>query len=306
MDVRTLASKIKNNPKKAFSRTKRLLEHSAEDTYRLIFKRDSWSSVINKKELRIIGLRRVGNHAIVEWIKAQVNGKIEHLNNLEVRCNPYRHKFEHIIDFHPEHANWAFKHYKPLAKGKFIATDCLICGYEDHDLASISDPIIERLHDVYLGKSNKRFDIIIMRDPFNLFASRLKSGMVNVRSKKLTAVDLWIQYAREFLNETNYLKHNKICINYNRWFADLEYRKQLANQLEIKFSDAGMDRVVSLGGGSSFDGQYMDGAASGMAVLDRWKNFLDDPDYRRIFKNQTLLEYSKKIFGGIPGAEILS
>ena len=130
--------------------------------------------------------------------------------------------------------------------------------------------------------------------------------MINVRPKKFTVADLWVQYAREFLHETNYLKHHKICINYNRWFIDFEYRKELANQLEIKFTDAGMDRVVSLGGGSSFDGQNMDGAASKMAVLDRWKNFVDNPDYRRIFQNQALLAYSKKIFGDMPGTEILS
>ena len=306
MDAKSLTTKVINNPKKLFRKAKKLLEHSAEDTYKLVFKRSSWTSVVNQKELRITGLRRSGNHAIVEWIKAQENGKIEHLNNLEVRCNPYRYKYEHIKDFHPEHAKWAFKHYRPLAQGEFIATDCLICGYEDHNLASISDPFFEQLHDVYLGKSNKRFDIIIIRDPFNLFASRLKSGMINVRPKKFTVADLWVQYAREFLHETNYFKHHKICINYNRWFIDFEYRKELANQLEIKFTDAGMDRVVSLGGGSSFDGQNMDGAASKMAVLDRWKNFVDNPDYRRIFQNQALLAYSKKIFGDMPGAEILS
>lgn len=37
-------------------------------------------------------------------------------------------------------------------------------------------------------------------------------------------IDLWIDYAKEYLGETNYLKHNKICINYNQWFADVEYQ----------------------------------------------------------------------------------
>ncbi len=305
MDVKLLTSKIINNPGKVFRKGKRILDHSAEDIYRFIFKNGSDFSYINKKELRIIGLRRTGNHGIAGWIKAQENGKVEHLNNLEVRCNPYRYKYEKIIDFYPKHTKWAIKHYQPLAQGNFVQIDCLICGYEDRNLASITDPIFERLHDVYLGKSNKRFDIIIIRDPFNLFASRLKSNMINVKSKNFTAIDLWIQYAREFLHETNYLNNNKICINYNRWFTDLVYRKELANQLELEFTDEGFSRVTGLGGGSSFDGQTMDRAASKMAVLDRWKNFVDNPDYRKIFQNQLLITYSKKIFGDIPGTEIL-
>ncbi|MEO0827496.1 MAG: hypothetical protein AAFY67_17975 [Cyanobacteria bacterium J06642_9] len=305
MNIKLLANKATNKPKRIFRKAKRLLEYSAEDTYRVIAKQSSWSSVINQKELRILGLRRSGNHAIAEWIKAQENGSVEQLNNLEVRCNPYRHKYHRILDFYPEHTNWAIKHYMPLARGNFVELDCLMLGYEDHALTSITDPLFERMHDVYLGKSNQRFDIIIMRDPFNLFASRLKSGMIDVKSGKSTAVELWIQYAREFLNETNYLKHNKICLNYNHWFTDLEYRKALADQIGNEFTDAGMDRVAHLGGGSSFDGQNMDGAGRKMAVNDRWKQFVDHPDYRKIFQNQQLLDYSKKIFGDIPGTEVL-
>ncbi|MCG8368014.1 MAG: hypothetical protein MJA27_32370, partial [Pseudanabaenales cyanobacterium] len=67
MDAKSLTTKVINNPKKLFRKAKKLLEHSAEDTYKLIFKRSSWTSVVNQKELRITGLRRSGNHAIVEW-----------------------------------------------------------------------------------------------------------------------------------------------------------------------------------------------------------------------------------------------
>ena len=305
MNAKSLKTKILNKPTLIFRKARRLIEYSATDTYRMLAKRRSWSSVINTKELRIVGLRRSGNHAIAEWIKAQEKGRVEHLNNLEVRCNPYRHKYNRIIDFYPEHANWANKHYKPLARGHFSPMDCLILGYEDHALPSITDALFEQMHEVYLGKSKKRLDILIMRDPFNLFASRLKSGMIEIKNEKSTAVELWIQYAKEFLNESNYLSHNKICISYNRWFSDLEYRQDLANQLGTEFTDAGMDRVAHLGGGSSFDGQNMDGAGRKMAVIDRWKTFIDNPDYRQIFQNQRLLDYSHKIFGDIPGTEAL-
>ncbi|WP_204137396.1 hypothetical protein [Halomicronema sp. CCY15110] len=291
--------------RKLARKASRTLQHSTEDVWRLLTGNFQERAIANKKELRIIGLRRTGNHTVAEWIKAQEPGAIEHLNNLEVRCNPYRYKYEMLIDHYPEHHNWAYKHYQPLAKGRFPEIDCLICGYEDHPLGSIADPLFEQLHDAYVGKSAKRFDILVLRDPFNLFASRLKSNMIPVKSAKFTAVDLWIQYAKEFLGETQYLNHNRIAVNYNQWVTDVDYRQQLAAQLGLEFSDTGIKKVASLGGGSSFDGSAMDGKGDQMAVLERWQHFKDDEAYRALFKNRQLLEYSQKIFGDMPNTDIL-
>ncbi|MGD1702176.1 hypothetical protein [Dapis sp. BLCC M229] len=55
---------------------------------------------------------------------------------------------------------------------------------------------------------------------------------------------------KEYLEEINYLKHNKIYINYNQWFADVEYRRKIPEKLQMEFFDAGIDRVTGFGGGS--------------------------------------------------------
>ncbi|MBX2866041.1 MAG: hypothetical protein KTR27_21015 [Leptolyngbyaceae cyanobacterium MAG.088] len=282
-------------------KTKRLLRHSVDDLSRLLATNPRHLPITNEKELRVIGLRRTGNHAVIEWIKAQQPGNIEHVNNVEARSNPYRYKFEHLIDYHPKHKKWAYQHYLPLSKGDFRHLDCLICSYEDQTLDSICDPFFERLHDIYVGKSRQRFDLLIVRDPFNLFASRLKSNMIDIKSPRLTAVDLWIQYAKEFLGDSQYLKQNKILVNYNQFVTDINYRKKLSLALGLKFSDAGIKRVASLGGGSSFDSQGMDGRGNEMRVLERWQHFEQDTTFRNIFQNPALLHYSKKIFGEIPG-----
>ncbi|MEM1368730.1 MAG: hypothetical protein AAGG02_12080 [Cyanobacteria bacterium P01_H01_bin.15] len=294
---------MKSGKPSLLKKSQLLVENATTDLYRWL---TSNPPLVNAKELRIIGLRRTGNHAIAEWLKAQIEGPTEHLNNLETRCSPYRYKYEHIMFYHSEHSRWAKNHYLPLAQGQFKKLSCLICGYEDHDLQDIADLIYEQLHDVHLGKSAERYDILILRDPFNLFASRLKSNMINVKRKRYQAAHLWLQYAREFLGETNYLTHNKLCISYNRWFADQSYRQQISEYLGLTFSDEGMQTVNHLGGGSSFDGQALDGAASQMAVLDRWKSFADDPRFCQIFaENPALKHYSQKIFGEIPGTEML-
>jgi hypothetical protein len=292
-------------PKKILKRARRFFVHSSHDVSRLLAYNPQKSPITNQKELRVIGLRRTGNHAIIEWLKAQQAGKIEHINNTQARCNPYRHKFENIIDYHSKHKGWAYKHYLPLSKGNFKKLDCLICSYEDQTLGSICDPFFEKLHDIYVGQSQQRYDLLILRDPFNLFASRFKSNMIGVKAKRMTAVELWIQYAKEFLGESQYLKHNKMPVNYNRFVADIDYRRKLSESLGLTFSDIGIKKVASLGGGSSFDRKGMDGRGDEMKVLERWKYFESDESFREIFQNKTLLHYSEKIFGLIPGTERL-
>ena len=283
------------------------INNEIEDFQRTLkAKKDSNIKIINQQDIRIAGLRRTGSHAIISWIVEQKKqqGSILHLNNLKVDRNPYRYKGQNLIYYHPEH-KWAIEQYKKQGKGNFIPRDCLIYSYEDYPLERIFTQYFENRHDLYLGKTKQRYDLLIIRDPFNLLASRLKNNFLPVKSKQYSFVDLWIQYAKEYLGETNYLKHNKVCVNYNSWTNSLEYRRELAQKLDIEFSDVGINKVHGCGGGSSFDGTRMDGRADQMRVTDRWKHFVNNQSYREVFKNQELLEYSKKIFGHIQGTEVL-
>lgn len=297
--------KFAASPEKTLQKAQRICAHTVEDIYRWGWRRSQWSTIINEHEIRMIGMRRTGNHAILEWLKAQAKGEIQVLNNLEVNVNPYRYKYEHLRDYYPQY-EWTINKLKPLAKGEFIFNDWLFYSYEDHDLGKINSRFFERNHDLYLGKSHKRIDILILRDPFNLFASRLKSNMIPVKNPRKDAVTLWIEYAQEFLGESQKLTQEKVCINYNNWFQNRSYREQLAKRLGISFTDAGIENVNGCGGGSSFEGRAFYGKAQEMPVLERWKKYVDNPAYRKIFRdNPQLLVYSEKIFGPIPETEIL-
>ena len=292
-------------PKRAVRKAQRVVTYTAEDTYRWAFQRDQWSAIVNDHEVRIVGLRRTGNHAIFEWMKAQASGTIRHLNNLEAGINPYRYKYDYLRDNYPQYQR-SVARFKPLAKGQFQHRDWLFYSYEDHDLQKIAAPHLEQKHDLFVGKSGKRTDLLILRDPFNLLASRLKSDMLPVKNPKRTAVDLWLEYAQEFLGETQYLTHNKVCVNYNLWFQNRDYRAQIAQQLDLPFTDAGLETVSGAGGGSSFEGKAFEGKAQAMAVLERWQKYADDATYQAFFKDHAaLLTYSEKIFGQIPGTAAL-
>ena len=100
-------------------------------------------------------MRRTGNHAIIDWIKGQQTGKIEFWNDLKVNINALRQKYENLRENYP-----------------FVKKDCLIRSYEDYTLARYYKLEFESKYDLYFGKSGTRYEVLILRDTFNLFASR--------------------------------------------------------------------------------------------------------------------------------------
>ncbi|MGB7058217.1 MAG: hypothetical protein WBD58_10980 [Geitlerinemataceae cyanobacterium] len=291
---------MSNFQKKIKSRIK----HGGEDLLGLIQKTHLYSSIINQKEIRAVGLKRTGNHAILKWVKSQETGVVEHLNNVKPNENPFRDKYEHLRDRYPEHQGVIDRLYQQ-SKGKLIKKDCFIYSYEDWKLSKIATINFEIKHDLYVGKSLERYDVLILRDPFNLIASRLKYDRRLMKITKTPIVDRWVEYAREFLGETQYLKHHKICINYNRWFQDVEYRQHLADRLKLKFTDARIDRMSYHGGGSSFEGRKLDGNATQLDVINRWQHFKDDPIYQQLVDDDRLWHYCERIFDRIPNIDVL-
>ena len=135
-----------------------------------------------------------------------------------------------------------------------------------------------------------------------MFASRFRAGYVTSgRDDRYDQVDLWLYYAYESTGRTNYLGERKLVVSYNRWCKDLDYRRDLAEALRLRFSDAGFDEVPRQGGGSSFEGRQLDGKASKMKTEERWKSLASDPRFIACFRNPRVLKLSEEIFGEIDG-----
>lgn len=307
------------NPKRARSAIRTgvdRLRHQFEDGFRSLRTDTLASYVVNEKEIRVVGLRRSGNHAVMNWIRKQQAEETIYINNVRPKENPFRAVYEDQIrkSKDPSLPGWRTKdidRWQREAKGEFSTKKCLLYSYEDQPIEKLSDRNFEKKHDLYFGRSKVRYDVIIMRDPFNLFASRLRASrkrevppdqfdFMRVKSKKSSLPQMWIDYAQEYLDETNYLRHTKVHINYNLWSTDPNYRCQIAKKLDLDFTDAGFDDVMTNGGGSSFDGVSLNGKASAMSVLERWKHFADDPHFRALIDDEILLDYAYEIFGTIP------
>ncbi|MDJ1177131.1 hypothetical protein [Roseofilum capinflatum] len=90
--------KALKNPTGAIRRVQNNFKDYWEEARHALSPRPALSTIINQKEIRIVGLRRSGNHAVTNWIKKQQVGSINYLNNIPCNKNPYQHFYErHLI-----------------------------------------------------------------------------------------------------------------------------------------------------------------------------------------------------------------
>jgi hypothetical protein len=282
---------------------------ASTDMFNFLFSLKGTSRLVNDKEIRVIGMKRTGNHAIINWIFAQVPEKKCFLNYVAPNKNPFIsfHKQGTVTEF-PQEDFYEKFNLKAEQLGFFSRKKALIYSYEDDFLEDIASPVFEKNHDRWVGKSAARFELLILRDPFNLFASRLKLearldnviALRNDRERK-TVIDMWKQYAHEMLNHTDILGENKVTVNYNKWVTDVRYRKKLAETLKIEFTDEKAKEVIPVGGGSSFDQDST--SSENMKLFERWKHFRDDKLFRSLFDDRELLDLSDELFGEIPGVK---
>lgn len=238
-----------------------------------------------KKELIVLGLMRSGNHAVINWVANQSPGLVSFCNDLKPGLSPKS----------------AIQRQTRLNSIKQAFTHkTLIYSYEDYEPKAIFPPefVTRKAH--YVGKSAIATAVLILRDPYNLFASRLlwnRHAGEWFREKpeyRNHILKLWKAHAKEFLGETNFLGKNKLSINYNKWVEEIEYRQSIACSLDISFSDKGMEETPEYGGGSSF------GEIQATSTMQRWQK-VSNSEYRSIYQeliDDNELKYlSDEIFG---------
>jgi hypothetical protein len=184
-------------------------------------------------EVRVFGIRRSGNHAITSWIIENYPGSLVFVNNINghdkvpfpyspimpdckkpfqdriiVKKIPYfkvKRSFPSLIKFISSRPST----YSLVPSDKSINLvyllkehkDCLIYSFEDIHMSD------SRLHgfyenlDSHIGISKSKINLIILRDPFNLFASLIKSGKINKNFKDYQKyIDLYNKFASDYLD----------------------------------------------------------------------------------------------------------
>lgn len=239
----------------------------------------------------IYGMRRTGNHAIINWLVQGLGGSV-------LFCNDVREQASSPLQA-------ATKRFKP-GFGKHN----LIVSYEDVAMNKFEPPYAKSVYGDY---RNYR-QVLILRDPFNLLASRYvwrfaegKAFRENPHYRKYV-IGRWKDNARVFLKWKAERDEQKIAVNYNRWTYSTGYREALARQLGMQHAHRGIREVKAFGGGSSFEGtkrlaENTFTKESENRYTTRFRALLNNEDYRGIFKDSEIMTLSQQIFGTIPGTE---
>jgi hypothetical protein len=242
-----------------------------------------------KSIIAVHGLQRTGNHAVINWI---MKGSCRP----SMLCNDLDHRD------HPQNAP-----IKKYDHGK--GNPLIISSYEDRRISDM--PVIPMLESY--GPHADRRAVIIIRDPFNLFASRYVWKRIqgewfrNDAKYRERVIEVWKDHARNslsWISEPRMGDIQRTVVNYNKWVMDTEYREMCALALDLKLPHAGLNEVSGLGGGSSFHGtSYINGTPDD--YNRRFIPLLADPNFERIFSDPVLWELSDALFGNVPGTERL-
>jgi len=290
---------------------------------------------INTK-LKVWGLQRSGNHAIINWIIQSTSGPTCFLNNVESGTDPYIGN----KGIEVKKINWESSF--GISELRKAEKNLLIISYEDCPLNCVKRTLND---EEFTGASQKELNVLILRDPYNFMASRCKWMEVGAFGCKIQITDdaswqrvvnLWKDYAREYLRETKHLGTNFLAINYNKWFKDAKYRSMLSEQLNMSSDENALKVESDQGGGSSFHSKFLriytlrdlkifadpksylfyswkgkvksrlkalkdtlvfHGVAEKMNVFNRWERYKKDERFKKLFNDKDLREYSNRVFG---------
>ncbi len=262
------------------------------------------AAVDNALELRVFALQRSGHHAVMNWVLANTRGRYCFLND----CRPQHPPF-HVerIAKNPDHwlrTNIPDLDYRAEAEGRHAPKDLMIYNYEDRSLAEVETAAFRRHRAAWVGTSARRRDLIIVRDPLNVVASRLKKFLPRVKNRqrwyRRMTMDLWLEHARAALRGPHGFE-DPIIINYNHFVADPSARAEAAEALSFEADDASLETVSTYGGGSSFSGTERPPSVEELTA--RWRSFEGDPYFRSFFADPAVLASAEPLFGGQDGFE---
>jgi hypothetical protein len=269
----------------------------------------SGSRSVNDVEVCVVALRRSGHHAVLNWIAEQLPGPSFHLNNLKVGESPLTTCTKRL-----EHSGRAEEASRLVARMKEGGQPrpLLLTNYEDCDLRQVFSREEQGRREIDLGVSRRRVIVLLLRDHYNLFASRLKRVRLGSNEPRenlqnaLLARRLYVQYAREFLGETRHLGEETVAISFNRWFVDEDYRRSISARLGGVYAESTLGVLAMEGAGSSFDGTRFRDRAQEMDVLGRWRELESSHFFHSIVNQRRLRRYTDRIFGpmGYPHGRI--
>jgi hypothetical protein len=285
----------------------------------------------NEYEIRVFGVKHSGQHAIINWIATLFDEPVYFFNNCGWGFDPYRTKrtrgirvgttIENIFVSLPKFRD---TEEEELDKIKRIPKKCLMYSYENVYIDRVYRRKKPATPEGIVGISRKTFDVVMLRDIFNLAATTLKyTGRMFLGRDRAGDDEYLSQFdyknylridtfktmfdlvAHEFLDKSNHLREPKVCISFNDWFISKGYRECIASKFGLLNNEISVNIVAGVGNrGSRFDDFEYDGKAQEMNILERWKHFKDNEAFWDLMREwEDSVSLSNEIFGEIPGVK---
>lgn len=246
---------------------------------------------VDRNDIQFFGCRRSGIHGVADWVIEHFTLDKAIYNNVQLLPEgKFRVMREHI-DFIVSPVDSPLSPTSGYTQRLVIFEDCHLKYIQRH---------------LRLSKTR----ILLLRDPFNMMASRLAivrqvADPENAHyqcNNPERGIYLWKLYAKEYLGETDYLRaSNANChvlkIDFNEWYTNSLYREQIADKAGWSFTDDGFNSREGwkFSHGSSFENVE----PKNMDLTHRWKQFADDEEFKSYFDDE-VFQLCELIFGWTP------
>lgn len=262
--------------------------------------KDLISSIDYTNVYLILGLKRGGHHGVVNWLRQQTDKDSLYWDQCQLIDNERNLLSVGPIRYYDNTNNINLQYLLvEFNKNKYSSVYNCFFSIESFGCISNKDARIGSLKEVLrIDSITPSHFIIINRDFYNWMASCFILGGSLYRFRhKMTKI--WKEFIRESLNANILKDHSVVDINYNKWFADISYRKVICSKLGLVFTDNGLNDILTNGGGSSFTKLDYQGKAQEMDVLNRYKLCLDNKDYLDLIDDE-IRDLSERYFGFVP------
>ena len=248
--------------------------------------------------LRVFGMRRSGNHAVINWLARNApEGRSLFFNN----CTPGRKPFETYRAIEIDgvrvagHGGNPVKHAAKAGDGTM-----LMFSYED----VMPNDRRKRPVSVDVDEAAISHDVVICRGFLNWAASLLKKVQGNEAFSAPQRVAIVLKALGGYGNMLELAiaetELGVVVIRYEDWMSDAAYRAGVLGRLGFETRDDGLGEVQRYGKGSSFQAEA--GAAEELNTLDRWKEMKDDPEYKIVMwlaaQDLALCDKLSKVYPG--------
>lgn len=188
------------------------------------------------------GMKRSGNHVVAQWL-CSLSGSCFVNNIIHVEGLLQ----DGIPLLPPPQSRSAFlRHHRKKHR----------CTHLFRHLASLEDIAVD--HEPFTGRRSR--SILVIRNPFNMFASRLRKGLTTGHRaypqewgpQFSYQVSLWKDYARATLDPQR--RDIRATIVFDHFLHSETHQQEVCSRLHLPHRAPDLSRIPEFGGGSSFSG----------------------------------------------------